>query len=156
MECKIIEKLFTLIMLVFLLLQTYYCIVKIVGPVMIKSTEQKFASKLEVPAFTLCRKGIVNGTDAEMADGAQFSLLGRCPNSTFDCIQEQLYTKKEDYIVSSLINDNFTLRDISWSMVYHFYSMQPYETFNCIEIKHPGVKVELGNNESDRRFDELA
>ena len=83
-------------------------------------------------------------TEEERPDGAFLSLLSRCPNSSIECIQQYLYFDKEDYIAHSYRNNDFDFKTTPIPVEYHFYSIQPYESLNCIEIAHSS-KVKPGN-----------
>ena len=135
---KLLELSFFVVMLSLFGLQSYYCFLKVLEPVIIKHTVQKLSSVNEFPALTLCRKGLkteksVNLTDYEYNE-FDVMVIEIC-GYDLDCINELLYTR-EDLIGKSYLNVNYSMLPANFEVSYNAYTVFAAPAVNCIQINH--------------------
>ena len=128
---------FSLIMFSLFCLQSFYCLKKILNPVIIKVSQQKFADKLEIPSLTICRKGFKNVSNFDDSEIA-YQTPKFCPTANDSCIQNKLlYVSPEDFYIRSHFRHYFEHEvNQTLNVSYNIYSILGYSAVNCFVINH--------------------
>ena len=120
-------------------LQSYFCLVKILDPVIVKLSQQRFVDELEFPSLTICRKGLKNVTDIAKGLSAFGLAAGICPDFEINCIQSLIYDQPEDYYVKSTMFKYFADQNKTLKTSFNFYTVYQMAAYNCFVISHSGL-----------------